>query len=545
MANQRVTKKRRLESLGLSTTETITQRENILLDEIARQAAELRSKSVEIEQYKNSIGPAQSSPSSESSTLQLLLTIYQRNANQHPNAYRFTTDEKLSYLSWMKRGPRLYSYIQQLLPECFPSSRTVLRVAKEMFIQPGLSETILNGIQEVVSRMPAENRFCVLMFDEMSLTKRLIYDDVSGFVIGYEDYGEIERADNVADHSLVFILQGLKERFMMPMTYFFNRGGIKTEKLQELIPRVIRAINKTGLRVVATVCDQAPTNCKALNNLKQASPSIQDCATYFIIDDEPVFIIYDPPHLIKGIRNNFMGNWEGWLKSNPTSSKLQYPGNQLYMDGCIGRWSDVITLYINELEVGDTHLSDSHVFPPSKAKMRVKYAVEALSETTAEKLDKLSAMKLIPPGAQTSQVIAAIDKLFDYMNGQKSASTAADKPWRTLVSKKSDHIAQWALFRKKLKNTVVVHFNDTKTVPPSIKNTIHTLSALQDLWQHLQKLGFEELNLRYLNQDPNENFFCLQRQTTGDSKQLTCVGFQAGYKAGYVRLYSNCMLMRQ
>lgn len=71
-------------------------------------------------------------------------------------------------------------------------------------------------------------------------------------------------------------------------------------------------------------------------------------------------VIYDPPHLIKGIRNNF-------LTKNIES------------DGKISKWSDIVDVYrtdCNHAQARLLHkLNDHHVLPDSINKMKVNTIV--------------------------------------------------------------------------------------------------------------------------------------------------------------------------
>ncbi|KAH0549600.1 hypothetical protein KQX54_010901 [Cotesia glomerata] len=66
-----------------------------------------------------------------------------------------------------------------------------------------------------------------------------------------------------------------------------------------------------------------------------------------------------------------------------------------------------------------------------------------------------------------------------------------------------------------------------------------TLRSMQGLWEDLQSEGFNELNLRYLNQDGIENFFGLMRQECGDCHHPTCLHLEAAFKTALVTRFSG------
>lgn len=79
-------------------------------------------------------------------------------------------------------------------------------------------------------------------------------------------------------------------------------------------------------------------------------------------------VVYDPPHLIKGIRNNFLTKY-------------------MLFCGRIARWQDIVDAYKTDCEVGEIRmvrkLTDEHVIPEKIKKMKVKKATQTLSEQTA------------------------------------------------------------------------------------------------------------------------------------------------------------------
>lgn len=69
-------------------------------------------------------------------------------------------------------------------------------------------------------------------------------------------------------------------------------------------------------------------------------------------------VIFDPPHLIKGLRNNFLTK------------------NILY-EGKISKWSDILDIYMTDCQHMETRLlhklNDEHVIPEKIKKMKVWY----------------------------------------------------------------------------------------------------------------------------------------------------------------------------
>ena len=143
--------------------------------------------------------------------------------------------------------------------------------------------------------------------------------------------------------------------------------------LKRNIKEVVTAWQSIGLHIVATVCDQMSTNCKALHELRE------DCIREgkrrgegeyrkfgFMIGNEEVIPLFDTPHLLKGLRNNLLEN------------DVSFEVNGVKH---IASWKDIIKQYeLDDAEVKMLNkLTDAHVFPEKMKKMKVSLAAQVLS----------------------------------------------------------------------------------------------------------------------------------------------------------------------
>lgn len=145
----------------------------------------------------------------------------------------------------------------------------------------------------------------------MSISPNLTYnkknDKITGFI---ED--EEKREKVIANHALVFMVRGVVKKFKQPIAYSFCTGSTRRLDLKKYLKNVIEEVENTKLRVVATVCDQGATNLAAINSLltdtkeKYLKENKQWQGGFFEINNRKIFPIYDPPHLIKGVRNNLL-----------------------------------------------------------------------------------------------------------------------------------------------------------------------------------------------------------------------------------------------
>lgn len=268
-------------------------------------------------------------------------------------------------------------------------------------MDPGIYPAVISYLKKEGEKMSEKNKLCVAMFDEIALKKRLIYSASSDIVEGYVDFGMEEgRTGEMADHALVFMLQGLHKKFKQPIAHYFVKGTISTQKL--VVKNVIKTVRDVGYTVVATVCDQGPTNVGALNLLKRFCGNPAD-SNYFIVNKEKVFIIFDVPHLFKSIRNDFLN------------------GGTLVMANKKAKWSHIIQLEEkNRSTLHFTKITKLHVDPKFRARMKVKLAAQILSNTVAAILKLLSKISNSREMLQSAEIIEDLDRLFDCTNGPSS-----------------------------------------------------------------------------------------------------------------------------
>ena len=70
-----------------------------------------------------------------------------------------------------------------------------------------------------------------------------------------------------ANHALVFMIRGIRNKFKQVIAYYFTKDTIATNYLKKLIVEVISELQICGFNVVGIVFDQGPTNRAAVMQL--------------------------------------------------------------------------------------------------------------------------------------------------------------------------------------------------------------------------------------------------------------------------------------
>lgn len=299
-----------------------------------------------------------------------------RETNRKERGRRFTLQEKLLSLSLYKQSAKTYRILSKLFT--LPGRRTLSNLLSKVPVGTGIDNILMKVLKKNVSKLSDRQKHCFIMFDEISLQASLNYDNKAGFIAGFEDNGT-SRTQKFADHALVFMIRGVVKKYKQPISYTFCKSTTNSHDLASQLKNVVRAVHSTGLRVVGTVCDQGATNTAAINILKNdtknscCQKNVEYKEEFYDVDcgEDVLKLIhlYDPPHLLKGIRNNLL------------NKNVKFTMNDKEMEA---RWSDIVELYELDSNIQDVkmlpRLTAEHVIPNKIKKMKVKYAVQVFSQ---------------------------------------------------------------------------------------------------------------------------------------------------------------------
>lgn len=286
---------------------------------------------------------------------------------------RFTLDQKILALSLYKPSPKAYRLLSQMC--ILPKRKTLQKLLAQVELKPGVQDTTFDQLKRKVVKMPKSHRYCTLVFDEMTIDASVNLDRKNDLINGLCDNG-VERKIKFCDHALVMMVRGVIKKYKQPIAYTFCQSSTPTKDLKQIIQGCIEKLQETGLKVVATVCDQGTTNVAAINSLMRDTKEQylrreeEYRGGFFEINGEKIYPIYDPPHLMKGIRNNLL------------TKNLTYKMNG--QEG-VAKWSDLLKLYrrapgYNGVRIV-SKLTAQHVEPAKIPKMKVKFCTQVFSKS--------------------------------------------------------------------------------------------------------------------------------------------------------------------
>lgn len=227
----------------------------------------------------------------------------------------------------------------------------------------------------------------------MHVRKELSYNPVSDRVEGFEEYGAVQ-GPNLANKALVFMSKGICTPCKQPLGYFIADKAEPATALHDLF-KCHKMLVGAGLQPVAVVCDQGNQNVSLFSNL--VTPE----KPYLNVNGEPRFFIFDPPHLLKCLRNMlFKYNFR--------------VGSDTIKSSCIRQAYD----RDREMQIRSIPKLSARRFNLTFAsKISVKLAVHVFSNHCAAALCTQVTFQQLPAEAiHAARFIERIDRLFDSLN---------------------------------------------------------------------------------------------------------------------------------
>jgi hypothetical protein len=301
----------------------------------------------------------------------MLLAAIFRNSTFKPRGRRWNLEEKILALSLLKRSRKCYKLLQTLFP--LPSGRTLQSLLNTVQFRTGINPQVIKTLKLSVKKKPEIDRYCCLLFEEMSIRENIRFNQKFDFIEGFQDHGSERRTCQLANHALVFMVRGVHRKWKQPLAYYLSCGSTKAEMLVQLLDEVLDACHEVGLHVVATVCDMGANNVKAMKGMRDKS--LTSSEPFFKFRGQEIAIIYDPPHLLKCTRNLFR-KYNVQFESEHLRSQLPVVAKWEHIENVYKEDKDKLirTLY---------KLTDTHLAPAAHSAMKVSLAAQVMSYTVA------------------------------------------------------------------------------------------------------------------------------------------------------------------
>ena len=430
---------------------------------------------------------------------------------------RYSPELKSLAISIYHASGKAYKLLTKLF--ILPSKSSLRRYISKMPTSPGFSQGAINIIKSKVAQMDEKEKLVTLCMDEMSLKTHLYYDIAADKIVGLEDYGSGDRTNKVSTSGLVFLVRSITGGWKQPLGYALVNGACPREEMEMLMKEAIDKLEGIGLTVVVVISDMG-SNFQSLANHLNITPE----NPWFIHNNQKYFVMFDPPHLLKCVRNNLM----------------KYP---FKFGMYTASWKDIEKFYNNDntLTIRTApKLTEKHLHPNGFSKMKVKYATQVFSHTVAAAIcTYVSTGKLPPSASGTAELLSMFDSLFDCVNSSTIHST---KKMKCAMSNATSH---QGFLKEAIKFIMSIEVLDGVNIVTGrikcLKGWLVTLNAILQIWEHLKTMhDFNFLLTRRLNTDPIENFFGAIRQQGGNSDSPTTIQFCRAYRKLFFSSFLEC-----
>jgi len=152
-----------------------------------------------------------------------------------------------------------------------------------------------------------EKVYCGIVLDEMHIRKQVIFDGKK--MTGYINYaGIIAEPDPKpeAGSALFIMITGINKTLKVPLGYILTHG-LSVNLQSAVVKKALVEVHKIGLTALTLTWDGLQTNFGTAErlgaNLNPESPSFRPYIDH-PTTTKRVYIVFDPPHMVKLIRNS-------------------------------------------------------------------------------------------------------------------------------------------------------------------------------------------------------------------------------------------------
>lgn len=264
--------------------------------------------------------------------------------------------------------------------------------------------------------------------------------------------------------------------------------------------------NPLGLKVVGSVCDAVQTNRAAVNKLR--TNLTRDTVIEYTIRDSKIIHIYDPPHLIKSLRNNLLTKNLTHIVAienfEKREERIKYDKKDLTER--VASWTDVKDFYDYSRKSTQRLIPkvyDEHI-KPAQLKMKVSIATQVFSRSYGRAMQICSDKKQLPRDfTGTANILHFFNDVFDSLNG---GGEPKENSLIGSINESSYHFEFWDYAVEMIKKMKFADLNGRKDTSKVLSDYITTIKGISELATRMLQI-IDTVAIRRTTQDALENFF--------------------------------------
>ena len=315
-------------------------------------------------------------------------------------------------MSLHAKSPAAYKELRESGVLVLPSEKTLRDYRNFFKPRAGFHPDNIERLKSQTGHYFDIQRYVVLSFDEMKIQSKLVFDKDSNELIGFVDLGEEELnlssgSSDLATHALVFFVRGAASDLKYALAYFLTKD-VTSYQIMPLFWKAVSILElECNLWVCAAVSDEASPNrlfYQLHSDLVEPDGEVVNYAPNLFAPSRKIYFFSDAPHFVKTTRNCLFNSGSG--------KRTRYMwNNEKYM-----LWEHIAKLYCMDLDSGLHRLPKltvDHIALKSYSRMKVSLAVQVLSNTVAQALQRHYSSG---EAQETSKLCQMVNDFFDCMN---------------------------------------------------------------------------------------------------------------------------------
>ena len=301
------------------------------------------------------------------------------------NRHRYTSQHMAEAINLYLRSRNSYRALRELL--VLACRNTICDYFGKNGLAGGANECE-RTIKNVFSSLNHEQRNCFISFDEIHIKPGLQYQ-------GKYVFGNAQNTDKpVPAKTIVPVMINPSHGAPAFVARLIPVLCVVADFLFTILNTIIKLIHESGGQVFGVMSDNLSVNQKTFKTFHSKFQSYDISSVAHPISNsqfERLFTLYDPTHLFKNIRNNWITEKTQTLEFIDPETKEKY----------LAKWKDLIDLYKFELEsdLKGTKLDYKTLHPNNFEKQKVHLVCNIFNEKTCVALDgkpgKEGAMKFV------------------------------------------------------------------------------------------------------------------------------------------------------
>ena len=438
------------------------------------------------------------------------------------------------------KGSAAYKTLRETGVLKLPGESTLRDYTNYIHPEAGFQLDVVDDIRCAAEKLENNQKYVVLLHDEMSIKEDLVFDNKSEEIVGFvniQNWTMDASCKNLASHVLVFYVVGVNSALKKSMGFFPTRNA-RADELYPLFWEAVRLLEQTcQLKVIASVSDKAPPNQRMYQLHGNPGEICYKSLNFHAPETEPDRYIYffsDPPHLVKTVRNNL-------FRSGFSTGKTML----LWNNGKHLLWQHVTQLYEADKKRQLRmlrKLRNDHIYLTGRSMMNVRLAAQVLSNSVAVTMNLHGGEE----AKETANFISLMNRFFDCLNARsrtEGIETRNDSllPYSDTNDPRFGFLDEFLAYLEAWKTSVQTRPGTFSAVERSkmflthqtYKGLVMTIKSFQEATRYLLNNGVQYVFSNRFSQDPLEAHFGRHRSLCPRSENPNLYRF--GYQENAIR----------